>query len=91
MKLFAQHGHQPSDKIKRGLEEKVIDGVIISPRYVSPDKLNMFIEESYISSKNASLFIDLEFYATPTWIIRIVNLDIYQFGNILYRNEDEIW
>lgn len=64
MKLFAQHGHQPSDKIKRGLEEKVIDGVIFSPRYVSPEKLNNLIEEARNSNENAEIFIDPEFYAT---------------------------
>src|SRR5207245_2801732 len=33
MNIYAQHGHQPSDKILAGLEEKVVDGVIFSTRY----------------------------------------------------------
>lgn len=64
MKLFAQHGHQPSDKIKRGLEEKVIEGVIFSPRYAGPKKLNNLIEEAHNSNENAKILIDPEFYAT---------------------------
>lgn len=64
MKLFAQHGHQPSDKINRGLEEKVIDGVIFSPRYVKPEKLNNIINDAHSSNENAEILIDPEFYAT---------------------------
>ncbi len=64
MKLFAQHGHQPSDKIKRGLDEKIIDGVIFSPRYVNPDKLNNLIVDLRNSNEIAEIFIDPEFYAT---------------------------
>ena len=58
MKLFAQHGHQPSDKINRGLEEKVIDGVIFSPRYVKPEKLNSIIDDAHSSNENAEILID---------------------------------
>ena len=35
MKLYAQHGYAPSDKMHRALEEGVIDGIILSPRYLT--------------------------------------------------------
>ena len=64
MKLFAQHGHQPSNKIIQGLEENVVDGVIYSPRYVSPQKLNLLIDEVRNSNEKSEITIDPEFYAT---------------------------
>ncbi len=64
MKLFVQHGHQPSDKIKLGLEEKVVEGVIYSPRYVNPKRLNLLIEDARNSNKKSEIMIDPEFYAT---------------------------
>ena len=39
MRLLAQHGHQPSDKITRGVAEGIIQGAILSPRYVGFDRV----------------------------------------------------
>ena len=64
MKLFVQHGFQPSNRIIRGLEEKIVDGVIFSPRYVSPERLNSLIEDARNSNEKSEIVIDPEFYAT---------------------------
>jgi len=64
MNLLAQHGHQPSDKIIRGLQENVIDGVIFGPRYVKPEKMNEEITRLLSVKKSAALLIDPEYYAT---------------------------
>lgn len=64
MKLYAQHGHQPSDKIIKGVEKEFIDGCIYSPRYIQQDKLNDKISEVLATGKNPELYIDPEFYAS---------------------------
>jgi len=64
MKVFAQHGHQPSDKITRGLEEGAIDGVIFSSRYLNPDKVQEKLDDAYLANPAAEILIDSEFYAS---------------------------
>lgn len=64
MKVFAQHGHQPSDKITRGLEEGAIDGVIFSSRYLNPDKVQEKLDDAYLANPAAEILLDSEFYAS---------------------------
>jgi len=64
MKVFAQHGHQPSDKITRGLQEGVISGVIFSSRFLSPDRAQERLAEARSAGANAEVLIDPEFYAS---------------------------
>lgn len=64
MKLFAQHGHQPSDKMRRGLGKGVINGIIYSPRFIKPTILAEKIEEANSADSSAEIYIDPEFYAT---------------------------
>lgn len=63
MKIFAQHGFQKSDKLTRGVSEGVLDGVIFSPRYVSPLDIGKEIQELRDINKNVDIYIDPEFYA----------------------------
>jgi len=64
MKLYAQHGHQPSNKIDFGLEKDFIQGVIYSPRFQKPDQLAQKIEENRNKKRDADIYIDPEFYAS---------------------------
>lgn len=64
MKLFAQHGHAPSDKITRAVEERIINGVIFSPRYLTPSSAQHLIGELKNINNEIEIFIDPEFYAT---------------------------
>lgn len=60
MGLLAQHAYGKSDKIERGIADKSIDGVVLSPNAEIPDKL-----EDYISEKEADgikLYLDPQFY-----------------------------
>lgn len=64
MKLLAQHGSQPSDKIARGLTKGFIDGTIFSPRYIKPEHLTEKIDELRNINAAAEIYLDPEFYAT---------------------------
>lgn len=64
MKVFAQHGHQPSDKLSRGLQEGVIEGVIFSSRYLNPDKAEDKLVEALLANPEAEILLDSEFYAS---------------------------
>lgn len=63
MKLFAQDGHQRSDKVLKGLETKVIDGVILSARCNKPDKMPSVISDLRGACQDAEIMIDPEYYA----------------------------
>lgn len=63
MKIFAQHGYGPKDKLTLGLEEGIIDGVILSPRYWKPERMQAEIEK--LQYDGAIIAMDPEFYATP--------------------------
>jgi hypothetical protein len=64
MKLYAQCGHAPADKINRGIELGLVDGAILSPRYLTPDKASELIGELKQIKDGIDIFLDPEFYAT---------------------------
>lgn len=64
MKIFAQHGHAPSDKLTRAVEERIINGVIISPRYLTPGSAHTLVGELKNIHNEVEIFVDSEFYAT---------------------------
>jgi hypothetical protein len=62
MKLYAQHGYGNGNKIEKGLEDNLIDGLIISPKDISIDKLESTLHQ--ISSKsNCDILFDPQLYA----------------------------
>jgi len=65
MNILAQHGHQPGEKINRGLKEAVMNGVIFSARYAPPEKARTLINEAKLMKPDAEILLDPEFYATP--------------------------
>lgn len=64
MKLLAQNGHQPGEKVTRGLRERVIGGAILSPRYLGPSRASEKIAELRDVSAGAEVLLDPEYYAT---------------------------
>jgi len=61
MKILAQHGFGPKDKLSRGLSEELISGVILSPRYSNREKMQKQIEE--LTRLNGQVLMDPELYA----------------------------
>ncbi len=61
MKIFAQHGYGEGDKILNGLRQKLIHGIIFSPRDVTPDKLEYKLNE-YQLINDVELLLDPQYY-----------------------------
>jgi len=61
MKIFAQQGYGPKDKLSRGLTDKVIGGTILSPRYLKHDKMQDKINE--LTDLGGQILMDPELYA----------------------------
>jgi len=64
MKVYAQDGHQRSDKITRGLQEGLLDGAIFSARYLPPERALETLQEARNSRPAAEILLDPEFYAS---------------------------
>jgi len=77
MKLLAQHGYQPVDKVTRGLQEGVIDGAIFSSRCAAPERARTLVREARAAKGDAELFLDPEFYAT-----RLIGTPNCQLGSL---------
>jgi len=60
MKILAQHGFGPKDKLAEGLRRGIIGGAILSPRYLSPDR--MTTQVTNIRDAGGRVLIDPEFY-----------------------------
>lgn len=60
MGLFAQHAYGKSTKINDGLESKILNGVILSPKAEKPEKLSEFIDE--LNSQDVEVYFDPQFY-----------------------------
>jgi hypothetical protein len=63
MKLFAQHGYGPGDKIINGFKDNTIDGVIFSARYEKMEKIPGDAKNINSVSSDAEILLDPEFYA----------------------------
>ena len=64
MKLYAQQGYGDGEKTVRGLNDGLIDGVIISPRDIRVDAVARKIEEYREANTRADILLDPQFYAT---------------------------
>lgn len=64
MKLYAQHGHGPGNKISRGLKDDVVKGVILSPRDERPGGMQNLISQLRNESDSADIFLDPQLYTT---------------------------
>jgi hypothetical protein len=63
MKLYAQHGFGPGDKIREGMKEGIIDGVIYSARYEKQGNIAKDVEEIKQYAGHADILLDPEIYA----------------------------
>lgn len=63
MKLYAQHGFGPSDKLARGAEDRLIDGVVLSSRYLTPEAAAKSGEELRSINADFDILLDPEYYA----------------------------
>ena len=64
MKLYAQHGHAPADKMVRGASDGLIDGAILSPRYLKHENTPDTIAELRAANPDTDILLDPEFYST---------------------------
>ncbi|MCX6644964.1 MAG: hypothetical protein NTY09_01185 [bacterium] len=64
MKLYAQMGHGDGDKTTKGLCEGMIDGAILSPRELGPDRIENKIAQLIANKSDADILLDPQFYAT---------------------------
>ncbi len=64
MKLYAQQGYGDGEKTARGLSEQLVDGVILSPRDVSPERVEDRIQSFLGARREADILLDPQFYAT---------------------------
>jgi len=64
MKLYAQHGHAPADKMIKGATDGLIDGVILSPRYLKHENAPGVIADLRKANPDIDILLDPEFYAT---------------------------
>ena len=64
MKLFAQHGFSDGLKIVEGLSKELVDGVIFSPRDITPEKLRESASKFTESAPISERLFDPQYYAT---------------------------
>ncbi|MFA4922521.1 MAG: hypothetical protein WC611_10375 [Candidatus Neomarinimicrobiota bacterium] len=93
MKLYAQAGYGPSEKINEGLSENIIQGAILSPKDMT--KLAMTEKIQFIRGKfpKADVFIDPQFYvglyaASPE--INLGNIGDWDYFRHYTKSELEI-
>lgn len=63
MKLFAQHGYGPGDKIINGFKDNTIEGVIFSARWAKAEKIHEDAENINSIFPEAEILLDPEFYS----------------------------
>jgi len=64
MRLYAQHGHASADKMHIAIQKGMIDGAILSSRYLKPDSTRNLIDELRTVNPDIDILVDPEFYAT---------------------------
>jgi hypothetical protein len=64
LKLYAQHGWGKGDKVNRGLAERAIAGVVLSPHDETPSDLREYVSELSTLSQQPDLLFDPQFYVS---------------------------
>lgn len=62
MNLFAQQGYGKGDKIQNGLDNKFLDGIILSPRDERKETMGAFIREIKENYPETHILFDPQFY-----------------------------
>lgn len=63
MKLLAQHGFGPGEKIERGLATEVIDGAILGAKDIAPGQIEDCIGKWRAAAPDAEVLFDSQFHA----------------------------
>jgi len=63
MKLLAQHGHAEGNKVNEGIEKRLIDGVIFSPKDIGEEKLIQRIGDIRGRLSDGEILFDPQIYA----------------------------
>lgn len=82
MSILAQSGWGRSTKIENGLDSKVIDGVILSPKDERKERIEESIKTMHQKYPNATLLFDPQFYAATLSTPRVGYLEEYDY----YKN-----
>ena len=77
MTVLAQHGWGKTDKIRKGLANGSIEGVIMSPRDESPANLAAFLADIHTKHPDADRLVDPQLYAGTIWPVRDGKLTHY--------------
>lgn len=64
MKLFAQCGYGPGDKIIEGTEHKIIDGLIFGCKDIVSEKIKEYRTQLFNLNPKIEIFLDPQFYTT---------------------------
>jgi hypothetical protein len=64
LKLYAQHGWGKGEKVRRGISEDVLSGVVLSPHDESPSDLKSFVRELSELPQKPDLLFDPQFYVS---------------------------
>lgn len=62
MSLYAQHGYGKGSKIDKGLNEGDINGVILSPKAETPEKIFEYSQQLSSNHPNATILFDPQFF-----------------------------
>lgn len=60
--IIAQHGYAASDRVEKGLQDQIIDGVVISASNVKPEEVQAKLTNITTTSSNAFVLFDSEYY-----------------------------
>ena len=60
--LFAQDGHQPAEKIIKAFDNNYVQGVVLCPRGLKPEKVDLLIDIYRESHSNKTVILDPNFY-----------------------------
>ena len=92
MKLFAQHGFSDGLKTVEGLRKELIDGVIFSPRDITPEKLRESASKCTESAPISERLFDPQYYATLSALDPLGRIPPDRFvigptkSNVVYMN-----
>jgi len=83
--LFAQDGHQTSEKIKNGLKADIVDGAVLCPRTHSSQKLAEIFKTYSNEFSHKKFLLDPNFYVSLLPTEKIGQLDTYPFFHARLR------
>ncbi|OMD44034.1 hypothetical protein [Paenibacillus odorifer] len=79
MYILAQHGWGKSDKIERGIRDKSLVGVMMSPKDERIEKFETFVSEFHPKFEEAKILMDPQFYHVPFQNSKDGNLGDYPY------------